>query len=124
MVGVRPQNRKKLANFISTLERSGIIMCDLRLVWNPYADDFESPAVQIRDLEKQLSLANVRVAPTLESRDKRSGHFHDRVVLMETQDDGEEVSCRWDITSGIDNLMSFHKECKGHCQVVSVFGML
>lgn len=110
--GVRPQNRKKVADFIGTLERSGISICDLIIVWNPYADDFETPEVQIRDLEKQLSLSNVRATPTFESRDKRSGHFHDRVVLMETQDDGEDISGRWDITSGIDNLMSLHKECK------------
>ncbi len=50
--------------------------------------------------------------PTFESRDKRSGHFHDRVVLMEAQDDGEDISGRWNITSGIDNFMSLHKEYK------------
>ena len=110
--GVRPQNRKKLADFVGTLERSGISMDDLTIVWNPYADDFETPQAQTRDLEKQLALANVKATPYFESRDKRTGHFHDRAVLMETIDEGEYISGRWDITSGIDNLMSFHKECK------------
>lgn len=110
--GVRPQNRKKLADFIGTLERGGISMNDLTIVWNPFADDFETPQAQTQDLKKQLALANVKATPIFKSRDKRTGHFHDRVVLMKTIDEGEIISGRWDITSGIDNLMSFHKECK------------
>ena len=110
--GVRPQNRKKLADFLGALERSGIVLQSIAIVWNPYADDFETPKTQESDLEKQLTIANIKCSFTFERRDKRSGHFHDRVVLMETIDGGNKVSGRWDITSGIDNLMSSHKECK------------
>lgn len=110
--GVRPQNRKKLSEFVATLERNGIAIDDLTIVWNSDADNFETPQAQTCDLEKQFARAKVQAIPSFESRDKQSGHFHDRVVFMKTIDDKDTVSGRWDITSGIDNLMSFHKECK------------
>jgi hypothetical protein len=115
--GVRPQNRKKFANFLAVLERSGILMSDLEITWNPEADSFETRQEQKSDLEKQLALSGVKASPVFASRSKRDGHFHDRVILMETIDDGEKLVGRWDITSGIDNLMSYHKECKVFMEV-------
>jgi hypothetical protein len=44
-------------------------------------------------------------------RSGRDLHFHDRIVTIQTVDDGARVNLRWDVTAGIDNLMSHSKEC-------------
>jgi hypothetical protein len=39
----------------------------------------------------------------------RGQHFHDRIVHIQPKDAG--IIWRVDVTSGIDNLMSYQKEC-------------
>jgi len=41
----------------------------------------------------------------------RALHFHDHVITARSVDDGPALKVRWDITAGIDNLMSISKEC-------------
>lgn len=109
--GVRPRNREKLASFIAAIEAANILIEDLRIVWNPSADVFQRPKEQIDDLHKKLEESGVQANYCFESRDKSQGHFHDRVVFMDGLDDQSMKRARWDITSGIDNLMSRQKEC-------------
>ena len=109
--GVRPNNRQKLVTFVKSIERSGIKIMNLKIVWNRHVNDIESPQTQIDDLRQKISSAGVQSFLKLGERTKRSGHFHDRFVTMETVDADKRIRARWDITSGIDNLMSVQKEC-------------
>ena len=42
----------------------------------------------------------------------RGGHFHDRQVIADFAANGIKRKFRWDLTSGIDNLMDISKEAK------------
>ena len=53
----------------------------------------------------------VGVGPDIPFRDGRKRDFHDRVVTVRSLDEGEMINLRWDVTAGIDNLMSRSKEC-------------
>jgi hypothetical protein len=59
----------------------------------------------------ELRSSGVSFTPELHHRSGRDLHFHDRIVTIQTVDDGARVNLRWDVTAGIDNLMSHSKEC-------------
>jgi hypothetical protein len=59
----------------------------------------------------ELRRAGLAVPPEFAPRDSRARHFHDRVVVARTLDDGLVLHVRWDVSAGIDNLMSISKEC-------------
>lgn len=56
--------------------------------------------------------------PRFEPRTGRALHFHDRVISARSVDDGPALKVRWDITAGIDNLMSVSKECSVFVEIV------
>lgn len=109
--GVRPHNRQRLASFIATALNAGVEIARLMIVWNPDHGKPDTPQAQSSALRAELRSAGVTVTPEFHHRSGRDRHFHDRVVTIQTVDDGTRVNLRWDVTAGIDNLMSHSKEC-------------
>ena len=109
--GVRPKNRRHLARFVSSLVEAGADIKRLAIVWNPYHGEPDKPKAQADALRSELRSAGIGVAPDITFRDGRKRHFHDRVVTVRSLDEGEKINLRWDVTAGIDNLMSRSKEC-------------
>ncbi|WP_449221262.1 DEAD/DEAH box helicase [Tistrella mobilis] len=109
--GVRPQNRRRLGRFIAVVTGAGLDVVRLAITWNPDHGEPETPQAQSGALEAELRSAGIAAVPILTHRSARTGHFHDRVVTIRTVDDGPVVRLRWDVTAGIDNLMSPTKEC-------------
>ena len=62
-------------------------------------------------MRSEFRRARLAIEPRFAPRSKHDGHFHDRVVLVRTLDEENYLQVRWDITAGIDNLMSVSKEC-------------
>jgi hypothetical protein len=109
--GVRPHNRRRLASFVAAAGSAGVDIERLAVVWNPDHGEPDTPQSQSNALRAELRSAGVTVTPELHHRSARNRHFHDRVVTIQTVDDGPRVNLRWDVTAGIDNLMSHSKEC-------------
>ncbi len=109
--GVRPHNRRRLASFVAAAGSAGVDIERLAVVWNPDHGEPDTPQSQSSALRAELRSAGVTVTPELHHRSARNRHFHDRVVTIQTVDDGPRVNLRWDVTAGIDNLMSHSKEC-------------
>ncbi len=109
--GVRPHNRRRLASFVAATSASGVDIEILKIVWNPAHGEPDTPQAQSSAIRSELRSAGITATPELHHRFGRDRHFHDRVVTIETVDDGERINIRWDVTAGIDNLMSRSKEC-------------
>lgn len=87
------------------------------MVWRP--DDPrqttgipESVAAQETDLRyrlKQANLGDIRVQFS-PYQPRRGGHFHDRQIMAEYTDGDSRKILRWDVSSGVDNLMDPSKE--------------
>ncbi|MDC3309519.1 DEAD/DEAH box helicase [bacterium] len=120
--GVRPRNRELLSEFLAILYSQGINIESLTIVWNPEADNYESASLQRHDLTEQIARKGISVSPKLEGRSNGMRHFHDRVIKMTTLDDKQPLRARWDVTSGIDNLMSRQKECAVFLEIDWDFG--
>lgn len=120
--GVRPRNRELLAEFLLVLSAQSISIKSLTVVWNSEADNYESASRQRHDLIEQIGRRGITVIPKLESRSSGMRHFHDRVIKMSTLDEGRPLRARWDVTSGIDNLMSRQKECAVFLEIDREFG--
>ncbi|MBD0865856.1 MAG: hypothetical protein GDA36_09770 [Rhodobacteraceae bacterium] len=109
---VRPRNRQYLARFVAELSTAGVDIARLMVTWNPdHGAPEDTPQTQSNALCDALRAAGVTVSPELHHRFGQDGHFHDRVVTIRTVDDGRRINLRWDVTAGIDNLMSHSKEC-------------
>ena len=109
--GVRPQNRRRLASFVAAVSAAGVDVGRLIIVWNPDHGEPDTPESQASALRAELRSAGVGVAPEFSFRSGRDRHFHDRVVTARSVDEGTTINLRWDVTAGIDNLMSPSKEC-------------
>ncbi|WP_430512091.1 hypothetical protein [Pannonibacter phragmitetus] len=109
--GVRPHNRRRLASFVAAARTADVDIARLAVVWNPDHGEPDTPQAQSSALHDELQSAGITVTPELHHRSGRDRHFHDRVVTIQTVDDEARVNLRWDVTAGIDNLMSHSKEC-------------
>ena len=67
----------------------------------------------------EMARAGLTATPRFEPRSGRALHFHDRVITARSVDDGPALKVRWDITAGIDNLMSVSKECSVFVEIVN-----
>nr|WP_256500342.1 DEAD/DEAH box helicase [Limimaricola litoreus] len=107
-IGAQHRNREKLGEFLRALGQAGVAIKELKLTWNPRNGD-DHRNVQSEGLREvsQLHLSKeVALRPWEPSRGQ---HFHDRIVQIRQEATG--VTWRVDVTSGIDNLMSYQKEC-------------
>lgn len=109
--GVRPQTRLRLARFVEAVSAAGVDIERLTVVWNPGHGEPDTPQSQSNALLNELRSAGVQIKPEFSFRSGQDRHFHDRVVTARTLDEGVEIKLRWDVTAGIDNLMSRSKEC-------------
>jgi hypothetical protein len=111
------RNRAALVQFIATLQDLKIGIGILSLTWKParpgpgYHD--ERPEDQQRDLAARLKRAGLpQNAVLFKPRTGRGSHFHDRIITATVLDQNSgQTSYRWDITSGIDNLMERERQC-------------
>jgi hypothetical protein len=109
--GVRPQNRRRLASFVAAVGAAGVGIERLAIVWNPDHGEPDTPQAQSSAVRAELRSTGISVTPELHHRSGQGRHFHDRVVTIRTVDGGSGLTLRWDVTAGIDNLMSHSKEC-------------
>lgn len=121
------RNRSALVDFIVKLQGLGVQISSLTLAWKPPRPTAGGPAFeraedQQRDLTTRLTKVSLGGACLrLRPRTSRLNHFHDRIVtaVIDTEG-GNGASFRWDITSGIDNLMERDRQCGVFLTVVSV----
>ncbi len=81
------------------------------LIWDPsrYGGN---PSDMIREFKKKLKGRNLSSVPIRykQRRKGEGGHFHDRRVIADINQSGDRKQFRWDLTSGVDNLMDKFKE--------------
>ena len=109
--GARPQNRERLASFLRAFVDGGVELEKVTIIWNPDNLELEPASGQMEAMRSELRRAQMGIDPIFVPRTRRDGHFHDRLVVAKTLDEGASLGVRWDITSGIDNLMAVPKEC-------------
>lgn len=113
------RNRKALVDFLSQLQKMEVRIAALTLSWRPARPGYnqgyteERPEDQQRDLIARLRKIGIGTGVLyLKPRTSRGSHFHDRIVTASGIDEsGAEILWRWDITSGIDNLMENDRQC-------------
>lgn len=114
------RNRGALADFLGKLQEVGVVIKSLTISWRParpgnnprYVD--ERPEEQQRDLMGRLKAIGLTAGIIqLKPKNSRLGHFHDRVVTAMIDGDAHATprTLRWDISSGIDNLMQRDRQC-------------
>ncbi|MDA9478896.1 hypothetical protein XI03_31295 [Bradyrhizobium sp. CCBAU 65884] len=114
------RNRGALADFLGKLQEVGVVIKSLTISWKParpgnnprYVD--ERPEEQQRDLMGRLKAIGLTTGIIqLKPKSARLGHFHDRVVTAMIDGDPHAAprTFRWDISSGIDNLMQRDRQC-------------
>jgi len=111
------RNRGALVDFLTRLQGLGVVITSLTLTWKPPRPNSASSISEERPEDQQRDLANRlkrlgSVGPIhLNPRMSRLGHFHDRVVTATVNGEAGPKMLRWDITSGIDNLMQRDRQC-------------
>jgi hypothetical protein len=84
----------------------------LTLVWEPENTPELPLRDQIAEADRQLGSKGLFAQLRHEPSDRnRRRHFHDRFVEALTVDALAPLKARFDITAGIDNLMTLQKEC-------------
>ena len=108
----RPPQRERLEAFLAMLKKQGVQVRRLTLVWEPGNTSDMPLRDQIAEAERQLGQKGLfaQLRPEPSDRNRRR-HFHDRFVEAATVDELTPLKARFDITSGIDNLMALQKEC-------------
>lgn len=109
------KNRDTLVKFLQKLQELNIDIQLLTLTWRPPKrfdkSSDESPEEQRKLLVSALENVDIKTVK-LKPRDPRLGHFHDRVVEAKVLGGkSSDVAFRWDISSGIDNLMRRYRQC-------------
>jgi hypothetical protein len=112
-----PRNRGAVVAFLAKLQELGVKLLSVTLIWRPvrpgtpgqYSE--EMPEEQQRDLSKRLAAIGLGSSIVhLKPRTSRT-HFHDRVVLATVENQRGSTAYRWDVSSGIDNLMERERQC-------------
>ncbi|MBA4130091.1 MAG: hypothetical protein C0519_01560 [Hyphomicrobium sp.] len=112
-----PRNRAALIHLLEFLQDLDVEVRSLTLAWRPqwggqgYQE--ERPEEQERDLSRRLREIGLGEGKVhLKPKTSRLSHFHDRVIRATILSGASEGSkLRWDVTSGIDNLMDRQKQC-------------
>lgn len=107
----RPLQRERLEQFLAMLKKQAVQVRRLTLVWEP-GNTAELPIrAQIDEADRQLGRKGLFAQFRPDPSDRSRRHFHDRFVEAVTVDNLAPIKARFDITSGIDNLMAPQKEC-------------
>ena len=117
--GARSQNRARLAEFLRAVAASDVQIEGLTIVWNPDNQEGESASAQASAMGTEIERVGLVATPRFEPRSGHALHFHDRVIMARSVDDGPALKVRWDITAGIDNLMSISKECSVFVEITN-----
>jgi hypothetical protein len=115
------RNRKNAVAFLK--EMNGLSAGGLGSVTIRWREDspshsgprgYEPPYDQINAFKRLIVGAGVNCAKLqmFPLKAGRGGHFHDRQVIADFAANGIKRKFRWDLTSGIDNLMDISKEAK------------
>jgi hypothetical protein len=115
------RNRKNAVAFLK--EMNGLSAGGLGSVTIRWKEDsqshsgprgYEPPYDQINAFKRLMVGAGVNCAKLqmFPLKPGRGGHFHDRQVIVDFAANGIKRKFRWDLTSGIDNLMDISKEAK------------
>ena len=109
----RQTNREGAAQLLGLFDRLCGGIRAVSLVWrltatpSPERDQSE-PQLFKEELRKHgLASLPIRHRPKSEGE---GGHFHDRWITAKFKRNGSEQSYRWDVSSGVDNLMDVTKE--------------
>jgi hypothetical protein len=111
------RNRGALVEFVMKLQEFGTSITSLTLAWKPVRSASNSgyeerPEDQQRDLMHRLGRIGLSGELLhMKPRISRFGHFHDRVVTATVDGEAKPKKFRWDVTSGIDNLMHRDRQC-------------
>ena len=109
----RASNRESAALLLRLFCGLGVGLKNVTLVWRPRTRSFDRHGQLERrlfqdEMKRQgLALQCVGYAPR---RKGEGGHFHDRWIQAKFKRNGSEQIYRWDLTSGVDNLMDLRKE--------------
>jgi Helicase conserved C-terminal domain/Domain of unknown function (DUF1998) len=115
------RNRKNAVAFLKQM--NSLSACGLGAVTIRWKEDsqsysgpraYEPPNEQINSFKRLMVGAGVDCTKLqmFSLRSGRGGHFHDRQVIVDFTANGTKRKFRWDLTSGIDNLMDVSKEAK------------
>ena len=104
-IAVNRFKRAKLQGFISAMQKDGIAIDSLVLRWKSQ-ESFEKEEHQMDQLDGLIKpfCKQILFRPW-----DGNGHFHDRRVLLKRLNEDDVI--QFDITAGIDNLMTINKEC-------------
>jgi hypothetical protein len=112
------KNRSTLMEFLTKLQELGATITHLTLAWRPTRPNGNGSHLDERPEDQQRDLANrlrkiglIGEIVQMKPRTSRLGHFHDRVVTAIVDGDAQLTRFRWDVTSGIDNLMQRDRQC-------------
>ena len=114
----KPRNRENFVEFLKAIDRTNMLPSEIVAIWRIQRHrpndnrSAESVGELTRDLQLRLNKAGLDGLKILHKpqSDRISTHFHDRrIEAVVSYPDGEK-RFRWDITSGIDNLMDATKE--------------
>lgn len=110
----KERNRETAAELLGRLNSLCGGIQSARLIWrdDPWSHPGRSSGDVIRQFKTKLRIRRlgsvpIRYAPR---RKGEGGHFHDRRVIADVVQGGERRRFRWDLTSGVDNLMDQTKE--------------
>ncbi|WP_171022050.1 DEAD/DEAH box helicase [Cohaesibacter sp. CAU 1516] len=106
----RPQNIERLASFLMKLKSLDVVVDRLTVVWAPEKRLDLNANGQGREIERHVKEHELCKELILEPAEHRR-HFHDRFIETATVDEKDDCKVRYDISSGIDNMMVRQKEC-------------
>lgn len=114
------RNKTLFVAFLRKLADTDARPSSVKLMWredNPHyaraGQPVESTGDQRVALLKLLKGAGLKgIDIVFRPQKHRAGfHFHDRRIMASLKRDGQVIKYRWDLSSGVDNLMDSTKEC-------------
>ena len=90
--GARRRNRERLASFLRAFVDAGVQLDKVTITWNPDHQELETASQQTDAMRSEFKRAQVAIDPIFAPRSRRDGHFHDRIVVAQTLDDGVHLA--------------------------------
>ena len=118
-IGSREGGRKAFGELLNSLLVNDSKITDTHIVLRTNGYDTDSEKIQLNGLKQQATNSGVHGKIYFEKRNSRNKHFHDRKILIQTDDDGNKIIARYDVTAGVDNLMNRNKECSVFQEILS-----